>query len=83
MTKPNYSPSPWKADGDYIIACGLNIGWTKFDHKADQTLAIAAPDMYEALINLIALASPHFTDSTQMLALSLARAAIAKAEGRS
>ena len=41
----------------------------------------AYPLLLAALQNLISLSSPFFTDEVQMLALSEARAAVAKAKG--
>ena len=49
---------------------------------ANACLIAAAPDLLEALHNMVALAAPHFSDDSQMLALKLARAAIAKATGK-
>jgi hypothetical protein len=41
----------------------------------------AAPELFEALENLVSLAAPHFSDDTQMIAISQARAALDKARG--
>ena len=49
---------------------------------ANARLIAAAPDLLEVLYNMVVLASPFFTDPTQRLLINLARAAIAKAEGK-
>ena len=73
-------------DPEYIKR--KEIAWAaKYEAKEavwvkDHRLQIAAPDMYMALKNMVALAIPLFSDAPQMEALKQAGAAIAKAEGK-
>jgi hypothetical protein len=58
---------------------------TKAEGEANAALIVRAvnshDDLVEALHNMVALAAPHFSDAPQMLALSEARVALAKARG--
>lgn len=55
--------------------------WTHEEVAEHARLFAAAPDLLEALISLVSMAAPHFSDEAQMLTLEEARAAIIKAEG--
>lgn len=50
------------------------------DHEANAILLAAAPDLLEALYNLVDLADPFMTDDTQTLAMTQARAALKRCE---
>lgn len=51
------------------------------EDQANAHLIAAAPELAEAMHNMIALARPLFRDDAQLLALSLAESALAKARG--
>ena len=55
------------------------------DHEANAALIAAAPDMYEALRNMLASAIPgmNWTDEIGQVILEQASAALMKAEGKS
>ena len=55
-----------------------NVGQSHNDMKANANLIAAAPDMYEALDNLLGYLE---TDNMRVLDMSLARKALAKARG--
>lgn len=86
-----WSAGPWYLDDEYwddvragndkLVANVYGRG-NDDEAKANARLIAAAPELYEALKNLLALSRPHFSDSTQILAFNLAESAIAKAEGR-
>ena len=68
-TKQKATARVWKFGGQYV-------------DEAYVVRAVNSHDaLVEALINMVALASPQFTDSSQLLAIKLARAAINLAEG--
>ena len=60
-------------DGEYIENA----------NRADAHLIAAAPELYEALWNMVALAEPYMRDEVQEIGLLEARAALAKARGES
>lgn len=83
----NYTKGPWRKiagdvqgmsiDGEYdlTIATGLS-------DDDDASLIIAAPDMYEALKVVVrAYGSAELIHNAQEIALEMAEAALAKAEG--
>lgn len=80
-----HTPGPWKSDGDYIIAGGTVIGWTKLNENDDHILAVSAPDLLEALKALdgIERGMQGWHEDAKANVWARARAAIAKAEGRS
>ena len=82
ITKWSRSPPKIVGPNNELIAKmpvweGQKVKWER--QKFNARLIAAAPDLLEALYNLISLASPHMTDSTQTLAMEQARAAMAKA----
>ena len=90
-----HTPGPWLDDeGGWIksasgkpiveyLGCGSHEA--EWANPADKSLALAAPDLMEALSNMVVSAVPgmNWTDETGQLMLRLARAAIAKARGES
>lgn len=84
------SRSPWEPIGFVLDGEDWEPGEVGFILKtdglgvtiADLRKAAAAPELLEALHNMVALARPFFTDEPQQLALSEALRAQAKAEGR-
>lgn len=87
-----YTPGPWKADSNprCIRGCrDVARVWGRFDDPeadANALLIIAAPDLYEALHDLLD-GVDHFPDLFARerrgdAELTRARAALAKADGR-
>lgn len=82
----DYTKGPWIDNGNEIVAASNpKVGIGGFIKDEDNTLASAAPDMYEALkemiIDLEAVidAGDWFSNPDS---LKMARAALTKAEGR-
>ena len=86
-----HTPGPWR-----VLRMVEPIGYAEFQvawsddgelvcdvvyEEADARLIAFAPELLVALKNMVSLASPYFTDGPQRVAISEARAAIAKAEG--
>ena len=67
---------------EYVVAIVLgdvpNLLEAAKDHAR---LIAAAPDLLEALSDLLAFAKPHFSDETQKIVTDRAQAAIKKARG--
>ncbi len=72
------------AGGRQVVADVYSAGTGT--HKANARLIAAAPDMYEALDNLLAVLDvtigPHHTGATLSISKARAEKALAKAEGK-
>jgi len=80
-----HTPGPWEINEQYIIARskrGLRTicQWGSYTDEPDARLIAAAPDLLKALKVLVAL---HGNGPGDSVSMDNARAAIAKAEGRS
>lgn len=82
-----HTPGPWEArpdpnacaSDDWCVGIGPeNIDKVAVCSKCDARLIAAAPELLEALIDLVAFYPPDSTDPC----VTAARAAIAKAEGK-
>ena len=97
MSAPKHTPGPWvfePADDTpgYREPAAVQVGsyrWRPIARvyepsqtEADGNLIAAAPDMLEALREMIAASGPEAGEVDRRLALKDARIAIAKAEGR-
>jgi len=102
MSKPAHTPAPWTldtmdgahhpriygADGTVIAEFGNAENWLNAKDRwvADAQIAVAAPDLYEALKDttrmLRAVAMSTGLGDKQRARLAAADAVIAKAEGR-
>lgn len=83
----------WDSTGEVHIASAhdsddLGKDWFGSDvacipelRAANAKLIAAAPDLYKALWNMVALARPFMSDEPQMLGLRLAQEALARARG--
>lgn len=81
MSEPKFTPGPWYVDGTFVTndedldICSMgDVAW-----EANAHLIAAAPELYEALRDLIAYCDPtgDYIDDE----LVWARAALAKARG--
>ena len=68
-------------DNGRNIADGGNDAPPAEEAAANARLIAAAPCLFEALHNMVALAERHFTDAPETLALNAAVNALAKAKG--
>ena len=94
MTQGKHTPGPWRvsyergntqirtADNTSIMSDETYYPWVP-DNPSDWDLIAAAPEMLEALHNMVELARPYMRDDVQLQALQDARAAITKATGDS
>lgn len=64
------------------VSC-IVFGRTPDEAKANARLIAAAPEMLEALQNMVSMAAPKFSDEPQILCLEIAKEAIEKATGES
>jgi hypothetical protein len=84
---PLHTPGPWTQQGgvhvtnDYVKGPDGELIAAVYAPapSANARLIAAAPDLLEALHNMVALAAYYFTDDSQQLALAQARDALAKA----
>lgn len=79
----SYTPGPWRVERPYIRGAGrviasLESGRDKAEDAANAHLIAAAPELYEALVNLMDFLF-HGKKDRQMILR--ARAALAKARG--
>ena len=95
-TTPGFTPGPWKADasGQHIRAADNQAIARVYDvepyslpeTEANAHLIAAAPDLYAALKDVLAVASANAEDLDDGMvdpSCESARAALAKADGRS
>ena len=98
-TQTKHTPGPWKTDSIYVVAevsggrpggeviirCGRTVpgAGNKQEDEANAALTAAAPDLLEALREIIVLSEPGpWPDPVGDVIEATAKAAIAKAEGR-
>jgi hypothetical protein len=78
----SYTPGPWEYDGKFQVCIPHEKGLTCFrTNPEDARLIAAAPELLEALRKFVDGAEDERTPTPALCAQ--ARAAIAKAEGRS
>lgn len=85
MTEPKFTPGPWEAryivgDDVWEIGCGAGATTIAASH-ANAQLISAAPDLYTALRDVLALVGWRGPERDIPPALIAARAALSKAEG--
>jgi hypothetical protein len=87
-----YLRGPWKLhaeinvvdiNGNFVASCGFNAKNSLEIAKANASLIASAPELLEALKNLISFHenSTFITDCPEKMAVNLSEQAIAKAEG--
>ena len=80
MTDPKWTPGPWSAD-EFEIRSADRVICEAFQGEEDATLIAAAPELYEALNNIVGSMALEFGDDCEEVIA--ARAALAKARGES
>ena len=86
------SPAPWYIEKNTGVLCAKSEHYKhpivddcgNFENNNDKRLIAAAPDLYEALAELLNCAekeAPFTTDSGMYIAMDMARKAIEKAGG--
>lgn len=84
--KGGFTPGPWTIEDNGppgVSVVGSDGLYLCRVERWNAHLIAASPEMYEALTNMVGLWAGRSRDDTEQLALKLARAALARAEGLS
>lgn len=90
MTEPKFTPAPWSVSfytgaiesGEKVVAT-VNYSISEGNPDINANLIAAAPELYEALKDLLFVADVPIFRAAHPESLQKARAAIAKARGES